>query len=76
MENSLIDSGETMETITTEKIEEPVKDILREVESQEIAHKEAPVAPVYKKKVYVVEEERFLYKVATFAYSTVYYSRE
>ncbi|CAH8267306.1 unnamed protein product [Arabidopsis lyrata] len=55
-----------MEMITTEKIKEPMKDILREVISQEIAHKEAPVsetvAPAYKRKVYVVEEERFLYK--------------
>lgn len=76
MENSFVDSGETMEMITTEKNEESVKGILREVKSQAIDHGEAPVpetvAPANEGTVSVAEDERFIYKVATFAYSTVY----
>lgn len=76
MEKSLLDSGETTEIITTDKNEETVKDTLREVKSQDIDHGEAPVPekvpPAYKRKVSVAEEERFLYKVTTFAYSTLY----
>ncbi|KAL1206593.1 hypothetical protein V5N11_027160 [Cardamine amara subsp. amara] len=44
MENSLVDSGETLEVITTDKTEETVKGILRKVKSQDdMDHGEAPV---------------------------------